>query len=765
MNQAPQKKGFDPSVIIGQVLQHLKYWRLGLILFSVGLLGGTVFLTFSRPLYSSRAVIHVDVYEYIAAEGSPEFFGLRRGRGPEVTLALRRVRSNLGTRNMIADAAAHLGIVRPGSSYEYIRDTFLPRSRTSILDSNVMQIEVFAVSPEIVREFPQALIDVYNAEQKRRAEHFREVHVARYLEEIEQLKQRVGERFDRRADFQDQNQLVNLMIERQTLERVPTDILRAKATLEQFEAVRHTMGNRAGNGGLSPLEELSLLTSVDNLTALDVGQFLPDPGISNLGPGALRAGAPAGDSPRETSPSVVIQPPMVDSLEPWRALERERRELEKEMQEAARRFGPEHRTMRRMALRMEQIDASLAAELAANRERFELREQALREKLATLEEQLPRYHQVNRDYESLRQEFQLMEDGQDVWDRAHATLATRLAAIDFGEDKERVELTLQGFTALRDVNPFSPNKQKLFIMSLVFGVGLAVGVPFVLERFNDTTSMLVEVEKATGLNAVGIVPLVERGLLESVVRSPELDKKVPKHLLENFRVIRANIALNPNQTAKSQVIMVTSSRSSEGKTTMSANLAWAFDSVAERTLLIDADTRRGRVHEVLNVPNDRGMSLLLHGRASVEDSIQSTELPHLDVITRGPILAGSSEFLCKPVFDQLVERWRGEYDRIIIDTPPMLGLSEGTSLQRVVDGVLLVVRAESTPKKDIRDAVTMLAKSGAHLFGFVMNRVDLRKLGNYYAYYYYSPRYYDSLEPAEDDPDPRETYPRGYVAG
>jgi capsular exopolysaccharide synthesis family protein len=161
------------------------------------------------------------------------------------------------------------------------------------------------------------------------------------------------------------------------------------------------------------------------------------------------------------------------------------------------------------------------------------------------------------------------------------------------------------------------------------------------------------------------------------------------------------------------------------------------------------------------MPNDRGMSLLLHGRASVEDTIQKSPLPNLDVITRGPIIAGASEFLCKPMFDELVKRWRGEYDRIIIDTPPMLGLSEGTALQRVVDGVLLVVRSESTPKKDIRDAVTMLNKSGAHIFGFVMNRVDLHKLGNYYTYYYYSPRYYDSLETPMDHGV--EAYPRGYA--
>ena len=96
--------------------------------------------------------------------------------------------------------------------------------------------------------------------------------------------------------------------------------------------------------------------------------------------------------------------------------------------------------------------------------------------------------------------------------------------------------------------------------------------------------------------------------------------------------------------------------------------------------------------------------------------------------------------------EDLIERWRGVYDRIVIDTPPVLGLSETAVVQRVADGVVLVVRAEVTPQKDIVDAVDLLARSGAHMYGFVLNGIDLSKSANYYQYQYYSADYYSDLE-------------------
>ena len=102
--------------------------------------------------------------------------------------------------------------------------------------------------------------------------------------------------------------------------------------------------------------------------------------------------------------------------------------------------------------------------------------------------------------------------------------------------------------------------------------------------------------------------------------------------------------------------------------------------------------------------------------------------------------------LCRAEFAELMAEWRQTYSRVILDTPPLLGLSEASSLQRIVDGLVLVILAESTPLKDAKQAIELVVKSGGTLYGFVLNRLDLRKAKNYYNYYYYSPYFYSALE-------------------
>ena len=114
-------------------------------------------------------------------------------------------------------------------------------------------------------------------------------------------------------------------------------------------------------------------------------------------------------------------------------------------------------------------------------------------------------------------------------------------------------------------------------------------------------------------------------------------------------------------------------------------------------------------------------------------------------------MIGTTDLLVQRVFAELLETFRSEYDHIVVDTPPVLGLSETTALQRAVDGVLFVVRAEKTARKDVVDAMTLLRKAGAHLFGLVLSDLDLNRVSNYHNYYYYSPSYYEDLARSSDD--------------
>lgn len=221
--------------------------------------------------------------------------------------------------------------------------------------------------------------------------------------------------------------------------------------------------------------------------------------------------------------------------------------------------------------------------------------------------------------------------------------------------------------------------------------------------------------------------------------------------------------LNRSPKGEAKVVMLTSARPSEGKTTIAANVAWAFSSLGERTLLIDCDLRRGRIHQVANISNERGMTGFLTGRESLDDCLAKSETDNLWVIPRGPVLPGSTELLNTPVFSTALEKLKGEFDRIILDTPPVLGLSETAFLHQHAEGVVLVVRSRRTRRSDVEDAFHALGKLGAHFYGFVLNGVDFSKKANLYQYYYYSANYYEDEwaleEPSRAELSPKEDQP------
>jgi Mrp family chromosome partitioning ATPase len=130
-----------------------------------------------------------------------------------------------------------------------------------------------------------------------------------------------------------------------------------------------------------------------------------------------------------------------------------------------------------------------------------------------------------------------------------------------------------------------------------------------------------------------------------------------------------------------------------------------------------------------------------------------SEAENLWLLPRGPVLAGTTELLNTPVFENLLNELRGRFSRIILDTPPVLGLSETAFLQNHADGVVLIVRSASTTRADATLAFQQLQKLGGHFFGFVLNRVDFSKIQNQYYYYYYSSNYYDSNWHDEDEQD------------
>ncbi len=702
-----------------------------LVCFAIGILAGLAYFACGQPMYYSRALIRLTVLQIPVNSDS----GISDSAAASSMFAARAFQRQLLSDLIQKQVAIKLGVATARDSPEGIRSSAFQRVDITFVDAGHMEVAIFSPYPLVVREYARTLIEVYEETVKAQRDEFRKKALDSYLAEMDDYAKKLDQHLQQRQKFEQSSSLAQIFIQNNSLSQVPKDIVMTKDRLRRMTEMQDYIRNRASE--TDTVAQLSLLNAVRSEKPVDVGTvFREGVGgtIQNMQPRAP-----------QNPVDIVVAPSMVQSLEPWQLLEKEQHEILEEIRRKSELYQPGHAVMRQLETRLDTVKDKLKAELQVATQRFNLELASVTEKLKSLEGKLPEYNEITAKYEKFQQDYGLMERGQLNWAKAHTDMAMNVAKLEFGADRDRIFVEYESMVALRDTNPVSPNKSKLVLMAFGFGLALSMGVPTLLMFADSTVNRLEQLETHTGLKGLGVIPLTDSATLEDIFRSPVLESHVPSFLLENFRIVRNN--LSPSGKADgSQVLMITSARPGEGKTSLAANLAWSFHTMGEKTLLVDCDLRRGRVAVVTRSSNLVGMSKLLTGEASSKDAILATERAGLDVIPRGPIISGATELLCQHQFEDLINQWRGQYDRIILDTPPVLGLGETSGIQRVADGVILVVRAHKTRTKDVSDAVEMLHRAGANLFGFVLNAVDLSKMANHYNYYYYSPQYYQALE-------------------
>ncbi len=738
MHSKPHTSGkpdkLDGSKLLRLILQYEDYWRLMGLLFAFGLLAGTAYYVYARATYESTALVRINQFVDATREAS----GTRRENNIATMRALSR---QLGSDFYQLEAAKRLGIAGAAMTPQELRGAYIPAVRIGFLDQQHMQIRVVAFRPRIVREFPQAMIDAYEGTRKRLREEFRDKAIQRYVEELAEVRAKVTSQLDSRLKFEEESALASAQIELERLSNVPVQQVRVRYKLEEMDRIAKVLKDQEGS--LSTPGKLALLTSVstDKDDPLAAGRIIRRTGDPRIGtPATFQSPEMAKEFTQ-----VVVQPDMIEGIQPWLELDKKRRSLEEKLIANRARYLEDHPEMIKIRDELREVTSALELELEVAGKAFELERERLKEQLVELDAKLPAYYQAAKSYDEKKLSYELMEKGQLAWDKAYQQLAQQIEGLEFSDtDQSALSLEFRGFTDIRSEVPVSPNKTKLLMLGCLLGLGLAGGVPFLLRQMDSTITDLNEFEGTLGIPGIGIVPLSNPKVLEEVNRSSTLDAKVPNALLECFRLIRSSILLNPGPKGEPRVIMLTSARPGEGKTTVSANVAWAFSSMGEKTLLIDCDLRRGRVHGVAGIPNLPGLTRLLTGEAQLDDCLVKSPADNLWLLPRGPVLAGTTELLNTEVFSRILTELRGRFSRIVLDTPPVLGLSETAFLQNHADGVVLVVKAAATTRSDASLAFQQLQKLGGHFYGFVLNQVDFSKVQNQYYYYYYSSNYYDS---------------------
>ncbi|WP_395747318.1 polysaccharide biosynthesis tyrosine autokinase [Prosthecobacter sp.] len=729
-NQPPKAARLDGASLVRVLLSYEDHWRLMLLLFVSGLLAGLVMYVYARPTYTSTSLIRVNQYvdsSQVAQGGGKDY------------LLMRTLLQQLSSGPMILEAARSLGMAGEKTTYNELRAASVPAVRIELLDQNNIEMEVSGFSPRVVRELPQALTDVYEQNKARLRNEYRDKAIKRYVDEIAVVRNKVAEQLDTRLKFEEESSLASAQIELERLSNVPVDLVRQRYRKEEMERVRTILEKQKASLGV--VGQLALLTNLPKVSddPLSSGSLVRQSSDPQSTPFSFQS-----PNTKSTYTQVVVQPDMVEGLEPWRDLEKKKRELEETMRLARAKYLDDHPEMIKLKEELRKVTSALDLELDVARKAFDLECARVAEKVVELESKLPAYHQATKTFDDKKLSYDLMKKGQLAWDKAYEQLSRQIELLQFGSDSGSINLEFCGFVNIRSEIPVSPSKSQLAMMGCLLGLGLAGGVPFLLGRLGSTVTSLNEFADSLGIPGIGIVPLSSPDVLEEINRSPTIGATTPNALLENFRLIRSSIILNKGPKGDARVIMVTSARPSEGKTTVAANIAWAFSSLGDRTLIIDCDLRRGRVHETTGCSNHPGMTDLLTGHATLEDCVQKSPADHLWLLPRGPVVPGTTELLNTPVFVKILEKLKSDYDRIILDTPPVLGLSETAFLQNHADGVVMVVKAGATPRKDTEDAFHTLGKLGAHFYGLVLNRVDFSKRTNHFNYYYYSSSYYES---------------------
>ena len=302
--------------------------------------------------------------------------------------------------------------------------------------------------------------------------------------------------------------------------------------------------------------------------------------------------------------------------------------------------------------------------------------------------------------------------------------------------------------AVVPLKPFKPKKVLNMLLAVIVGLMGGIFGAFVIEYFDNTFKSPEEVEKNLGLPILGTIPHIvlkkeanrERKFIElEALHAPR------SAVAEAFRMIRTSLMLSA-AGAPPKCLLVTAPQVGGGKSFISLNLALVYAQMGAKVLLLDCDLRRPRLHRVLEVASNPGLSNFLTGKMDLKTITKPVgeHLDHglkLDFISSGATPPNPVELLNSNIFSDNLEQLKESYDMIIIDSPPLLGFADPLVLSRVADGTLLVIRNEQTPRPVSRHACDLLYQVGANILGAVVNDIKVRKgsyyYGKYYSYYHY----------------------------
>lgn len=279
--------------------------------------------------------------------------------------------------------------------------------------------------------------------------------------------------------------------------------------------------------------------------------------------------------------------------------------------------------------------------------------------------------------------------------------------------------------------PVSPKKTRNLAAGVLLGAMLGVGLALLRDALDNTVNDRESLERISGTSVVGVIPF-DKDRRDHPAISFDADTSPDA---EAFRKLRTNLQFlsvdNPPH-----LIVITSSIPNEGKSTSAINLSLALAEAGHHVLLVDGDMRRPSAARYLDLVGSVGFSTLLSGAASLDDVLQESKFPQLTVLAAGATPPNPSELLGSMTARKVLSDLRDRFDFVIIDTPPLLAVTDGAILAAGSDGALVLVRAGETTREQLAQGVAVLNDVGATVLGSVLNMVSTRGRSAYGNYHY-----------------------------
>ena len=419
--------------------------------------------------------------------------------------------------------------------------------------------------------------------------------------------------------------------------------------------------------------------------------------------------------------------------------------------ELSTQFGPSYPKVAQLNNQMKEIDAQILLETRKVAGKIRGQYMAALQRENMLHDALEKQKQEANKLNESAIQFSILKRDLDSYRQLYEGLMEKMkqAGVSAGLKSNNFRIV---DVARVPTAPIEPNIPRNLAFAFMLGLTSGVGLAFMLEGLDNTVRTTEQAQMISGLPPLGMIPMGSRTAREGanskrlvIATSKEAVELVTQvrpqsQMAESYRALRTSLLLS-NLGAPPKVIMITSALPQEGKTTTSINCAVVLAQKGIRVLLIDADLRRPSIHKTLGMGPRSGLSNVLTGSATLQQTItRSPVLPNLFVLPAGTPPPNPAELLASTNMRDVLEELRGQYDHIVVDTPPTLSVTDAVVLSPRADAIVLVIRSGQTTKQALRRSRDVLLQVNAKVSGVLLNAVDLSS-PDYYYYYEYKSKY------------------------